>query len=104
MLNYFKDFNKETKKEAVKRLKKEGHGKLYIVDCHITDLTAMASTWLWNIYENKDDAKRWIKLCKMYVRTTNYTYQENFFGNAYTYTTLDSDPHEMREEFVMTVV
>ena len=55
--------NKETKKEAIDRLKKEGHGDLWIVDNHITDVKRLASTAIWSIFDSEADAKKWITEC-----------------------------------------
>jgi len=92
-------FKKETKNEAIKRLKEE-YGKLYIVDLYITDWTVGASTWLWNIYVNEEDAKRWINLSRDYNRNMYPMTCEEPGCNTFTY---KANGHHMEERFVLSV-
>ena len=93
-------FRKETKSEAIERLKEE-YEKLYVVDVYITDWTAGASTWLWNIYANKEDAKRWIKLSRRYNKEMYPMTCEEPTHNTFTYRTKTG--HHMEERFVLSV-
>lgn len=57
-------FNKiKTKKSKIKRLKKEGYRDLWVVDNHLTDVVAQASTWIWVIFQSEDKANEWIQNC-----------------------------------------
>lgn len=99
----------ENKKEAIARLKKEGYEKLYVVDCYITDTRAKASTWLWNIYANIEDALRWPKLCVDYHRRTSTEfcgpYSTDFEDRicVYSYCNGETGP-AILEEFKLSVM
>lgn len=92
-------FKKETKNEAIERLKEE-YETLYIVDCYITDWTVGASIWLWNIYAKKEDAERWIKLSRDYNRNMYPMTYEESTRDTFTY---KSNGHCMEERFVLSV-
>lgn len=100
----------ETKHQAIKRLKQEGFKTLYVVDCYVTDRSHLVSTWLWNIYATREDALRWIELCKRFHSS------QEWYWEFYDWTHLDktkgyeasyfyNDGHvEMIERFKLTVV
>lgn len=99
----------ETKNAAIKRLKEEGYGKLYVVDCYITDQIRNVSTWLWNIYPNMADAMRWVNLCERFHKATSKKYTDVTEQNgddyllAYEYAGGWSDDHILTK-FKLTVV
>ena len=100
----------ETKKEAIARLKKEGYEKLYVVDCYITDTRAKASTWLWNIYANIEDALRWPKLCEDYHRRNSKVfcggYSDEFEDRICVYSYCDGATGQpvLLEQFKLSVM
>ena len=63
IFDFARKHNKETKKEAIDRLKKEGYGDLWIVDSHITYVKILASTAVWSIFNSEAEAKKWITEC-----------------------------------------
>lgn len=56
--------NKEAKLK-MDELKELGEKELWLVESHITSEKAKASTWLWFVYRNEEDALRWISLCSI---------------------------------------
>ena len=52
----------ETREQAIKRLREAGEKELYLVRNFIE--AEGKCTDLWNIYNNIDDALRWVELCK----------------------------------------
>ena len=45
--------------------------ELFMVSCYLTDPKSMTCTDVWNLYENIDDASRWIKLVKEFYGKPN---------------------------------
>lgn len=102
-------FENETTKRAIKRLHKKGYKKLFLVNCYITDTRRMASTMIWSIYANIEDAKRWPKLCKDYQREHSHefadgtSYFDDEYECVYSYS-LTKDSPVILERFKITVV
>ena len=90
----------ETQRQAIERLKAEGYETLYVMNCYITDWTAMTSTLVWNIYANEDDANRWVRICKDYYSSL---YADSYTENGDSYTYVDSASNHMEERFVLSV-
>lgn len=71
----------ETKKQAIRRLKKQGEKELYVVTVYIE--SNGQCTDIWNIYGSVEDAMRWVALCKAYY-SINKSFKEtsnlNFEG------------------------
>lgn len=63
----------ETKIEAIKRLIDE-EKELYLVENYIT-VDDQISTNLWNLYNSKENALRWIELCEEYHSEVQMSYK-----------------------------